>query len=199
MLFGTGPKFVPFLVLTNLWTLALLFFRWNHHARYEVAQTVKNLDDWLGISPEGTESSEMGAHLVPIHHKPKPVEVDKAEEATVLVVPQPVVPARDPNLPAFCPVCGEGDPICAKYGLVFLSSRCDCLVLTFLPLSSKFTIARSVAYGGPSARLLRVLKSAREGKPIKIGVIGGSVSSGHGVTYDQNWHTIFAKWWKAVR
>lgn len=69
--------------------------------------------------------------------------------------------------------------------------------MTLLP-SSKFTIARSVAYGGASARLLRVLNNAREGKPTKIGVLGGSVSRGHGVTHDQNWIAIFENWWKTV-
>ncbi len=71
------------------------------------------------------------------------------------------------------------------------------LVLTFPP-SSKFTIARSVAYGGASARLLRVLKNAREGKPTKIGVLGGSVSRGHGVHPHQSWIAIFENWWKTV-
>ena len=72
------------------------------------------------------------------------------------------------------------------------------LVLTCLPCS-KFTIARSVAYGGASARLLRVLKNAREGKPTKIGVLGGSVSHGHGVHPHQNWIALFENWWKTVR
>ena len=64
--------------------------------------------------------------------------------------------------------------------------------------SSKYTIARSVAYGGASARLLRVLKNAREGKSIKIGVLGGSVSRGHGIKPEQNWVAHFEKWWKEV-
>ena len=71
------------------------------------------------------------------------------------------------------------------------------LMLILLP-RSKFTIARSVAYGGASARLLRVLNNAREGKPTKIGVLGGSVSHGHGVHPKQNWIAIFENWWKTV-
>lgn len=71
------------------------------------------------------------------------------------------------------------------------------LVLTLLP-PSKSTIARSVAYGGASARLLRILKNAREGKPTKIGVLGGSVSHGHGVHPHQNWIAIFENWWMTV-
>lgn len=63
--------------------------------------------------------------------------------------------------------------------------------------SSKTNIARSLAYAGPSARLRRVLRKAHAGQPIKIGILGGSVSAGHGVfDKSERWHGIYAQWWR---
>lgn len=83
---------------------------------------------------------------------------------------------------------------------VSFSSLYTIVTLNLNPLSSsKYTIARSVAYGGASARLLRVLSNARQGKPTKIGILGGSVSKGHGIKAEQNWIVLFESWWKTVR
>lgn len=59
------------------------------------------------------------------------------------------------------------------------------------PISS-LNLARSRAYEGPNARLKRVLRKARSKQPIKIGVIGGSVSKGLGVTPSENWSKLYA-------
>jgi hypothetical protein len=191
--FGAGSRVIPALILTNLWTVALLFLAWNYSTRYEVEQCAGN------ISPEWVHLSEIGGDpLLPAHHRPRPNEASKGG----VTVSQPVGPVRDQNLPAFCPECGEGDLLCAKYGLVSPFARYIATwppsANTSLPLS-KFTIARSVAYGGASARLLRVLKNAGEGKSTKIGVLGGSVSCGHGITPEENWIALFEKWWKTAR
>ena len=88
--------------------------------------------------------------------------------------------------------------IWVSFNSLYNITSLNCLVLMLLLRSSKYTIARSVAYGGASARLLRVLTNAREGKPTKIGVLGGSVSKGHGIKPEQNWIALFEKWWKTV-
>lgn len=59
-------------------------------------------------------------------------------------------------------------------------------------------LQRSVIYSGPAARLLRVMENARQGRPTKIGVLGGSVTKGHGVTTEQNWVILFRNWWAKV-
>ncbi|KZT33438.1 hypothetical protein SISSUDRAFT_1054222 [Sistotremastrum suecicum HHB10207 ss-3] len=84
--------------------------------------------------------------------------------------------AGGPELPAYCDYCGPGDLLCKRYG--------------------EANLARSRAYEGANARLRRVLRKARSGQPIKIGIIGGSVSMGHGVEYFQNWHKFYHDWWK---
>ena len=197
MIFGSGSRLVPALVFTNLWTFTLLFLAWNHSARYEVAQGVRNVGEWLGVSPERTRSGE--DQLLSVDNKQESNGVETGEGLGVHTTTQPV--AQHPALPAFCPECGKGDALCARYGSVLLSvlnidlSR---LALNPLLLSSKYTIARSVAYGGASARLLRVLRNAQQGKPTKIGVLGGSVSKGHGIKPEQNWITLFEEWWTTV-
>ena len=117
MVLGSGSKLVPVLVFTNLWTLALLFLAWNHSAQYEVAQTGRNVDHSLVVPPERLEIGEIGEEpLSSVYHKPEPSEVHKGEGVDVAT--QPVRPTQDPNLPAFCPECGQGDVLCAKYGSV---------------------------------------------------------------------------------
>jgi len=122
MIFGAGPKLIPALVLTNLWTLVLLFLAWNHNARHEVDQSVRDVDELLGAPPDGVKWSEMGEDpLSPVHHKPKPSEVDKGKGVGVATAILPVSTGWVPDLPTFCPECGEGDLLCAKYGLVLRS------------------------------------------------------------------------------
>jgi len=193
MIFGSGSRLVPALVFTNLWTFTLLFLAWNHSARYEVAQGVRNVGEWLGVSPEKTKWSETGEDpLLSVDNKQESNGGETGEGVGVHTTTQP---------PAFCPECGKGDALCARYGSVLLFVRnidLSRLALNPLLLSSKYTIARSVAYGGASARLLRVLRNAQEGKPTKIGVLGGSVSKGHGIKPEQNWITLFEEWWTTV-
>ncbi|KAE9392193.1 hypothetical protein BT96DRAFT_979539 [Gymnopus androsaceus JB14] len=57
-----------------------------------------------------------------------------------------------------------------------------------------FNLARSRAYEGPNASLKRILRKAQSTptQPLKIGIIGGSVSRGHGVTPEANWAAIYA-------
>ncbi|KAJ9106092.1 hypothetical protein QFC21_001232 [Naganishia friedmannii] len=45
-------------------------------------------------------------------------------------------------------------------------------------------IAQSVAYEGSNARVHQLLRKLKSGKPISVGVIGGSVSTGHGLNRD---------------
>jgi hypothetical protein len=118
MVFGTGSKLVPVLVLANLWTLTLLFLAWNHGARYGTAQSLESVEEPLGVSPERMKWGVHDDSLSPVHHKPKQIEVAKEAKDAVVTVSGPVFPARDPNLPAFCPECGEGDLLCHKYGSV---------------------------------------------------------------------------------
>ncbi|KZT37078.1 hypothetical protein SISSUDRAFT_1129916 [Sistotremastrum suecicum HHB10207 ss-3] len=83
----------------------------------------------------------------------------------------------DPSLPPFCPYCGPSDSLCQKYG--------------------EDNLARSRAYEGANARLRRILRKAHFGSPIKIGVLGGSVSAGQGVyNRAERWHEIYAQWWR---
>ena len=121
MISGAGSKIVPALVLTNLWTLVLLFLAWNYSARHEAAQSITNVGEWLGLDvPPDGEIGDMGKHPLTA----VPDDVDGVAATRPALVPAPVpapVPlslSRDPNLPAFCPECGEGDALCAKYGLV---------------------------------------------------------------------------------
>ncbi|KZS87476.1 hypothetical protein SISNIDRAFT_491045 [Sistotremastrum niveocremeum HHB9708] len=81
------------------------------------------------------------------------------------------------ELPESCDFCGPTDTVCKKWG--------------------PDNIARSRAYEGPNARLRRIIRKAISGQPIKIGVLGGSVSAGHGV-FDpkERWHGIYVQWWR---
>jgi len=119
MIFGAGSKVVPALVFTNLWTLVLLFVTWNHSTLHEVSQSVSNVGEWLGVPPDGHKWNEIAEDSL---SSLPPIEVNKADGVGLATATQPVpvpVPVdRDPNLPAFCPECGEGDLLCAKYGLV---------------------------------------------------------------------------------
>jgi len=45
-------------------------------------------------------------------------------------------------------------------------------------------------------RLKRIVAKARSGQNIKIGVIGGSVTKGHGVSKTENWTYLYGKWWE---
>ena len=113
MIIGAGSKIVLALILTNLWTLVLLFLAWNYNARH--------VGEWLGLDvPPDGEIGDMGEH--PLTSVPEKNDVDGVAATRPAPVPAPApVPlglSRDPNLPAFCPECGEGDVLCAKYGLV---------------------------------------------------------------------------------
>ncbi|KAF5389729.1 hypothetical protein D9757_006062 [Collybiopsis confluens] len=85
------------------------------------------------------------------------------------------VQIKDPE-PQFCNYCTQADEICKRY--------------------RPFNLARSRAYEGPNARLKRVLRKARSGQRIKIGVLGGSVSKGHSVTHQALWTTRYAKYFR---
>ncbi|KAJ3786705.1 hypothetical protein GGU10DRAFT_418738 [Lentinula aff. detonsa] len=77
--------------------------------------------------------------------------------------------------PPYCNYCTSTDELCKRYG--------------------SFNLARSRAYEGPNARLKRVLRKLRSGQKIKIGIIGGSVSKGHGLTDRRNnWSHIYAEY-----
>lgn len=53
-------------------------------------------------------------------------------------------------------------------------------------------------YEGANARFHRVIGEALAGKPIKIGVLGGSVTKGHGVRRTENWTNLFLDAWKEL-
>ncbi|KZV89861.1 hypothetical protein EXIGLDRAFT_838243 [Exidia glandulosa HHB12029] len=78
--------------------------------------------------------------------------------------------------PASCGGGGANDTMCAVYG--------------------EDILARSRAYEGANARFRRVLRDAKAGKHIKIGVLGGSVTNGQGVKQHEIWANVFAEWWK---
>ncbi|KZS87475.1 hypothetical protein SISNIDRAFT_553158 [Sistotremastrum niveocremeum HHB9708] len=85
--------------------------------------------------------------------------------------------AESSIIPPSCQLCSPDDLLCDKYGSA--------------------NLARSRAYEGPNARLRRVLRKAHSGQPIKIGILGGSVSAGHGVPEKSDvWHAIYAQWWR---
>ncbi|KAJ3805715.1 hypothetical protein F5876DRAFT_81473 [Lentinula aff. lateritia] len=99
--------------------------------------------------------------------------------ATLTLIPTlaPVLadaPSKNPE-PAYCNYCTSTDELCKRYG--------------------SFNLARSRAYEGPNARLKRVIRKLRSGQKIKIGIIGGSVSKGHGLTDRRhNWSHIYAEY-----
>lgn len=63
-------------------------------------------------------------------------------------------------------------------------------------LYSEHNVARSIAYQGSGHRLRRVLQKAERGEPIKLAVLGGSVSAGHGVKSEENWSTVIQNWFQ---
>ncbi|KAJ7160192.1 hypothetical protein C8R46DRAFT_1107294 [Mycena filopes] len=81
-------------------------------------------------------------------------------------------------IPAYCDWCGPEDDLCRKYGEPHL--------------------ARALAFEGANTRLKRVLRKAQSGAKIKIGVLGGSVSKGHGVKFEAQWPTLYGAWWSAA-
>jgi len=81
--------------------------------------------------------------------------------------------------PDYCDVCGPDDAMCTKYG--------------------SHNLARSRLYEGSNARFRRVISNAMAGKPIKIGVLGGSVSRGHGLGQEHfKWLRRFETAWKEL-
>lgn len=80
--------------------------------------------------------------------------------------------------PAYCDECGEGDVLCKEYG--------------------RHNLQRSRGFEGTNSRLKRVLKKAASGQPINIGVLGGSVTHGHGAVHPELWTDIFFSWWNAT-
>ncbi|KEP55010.1 putative capsule structure designer protein [Rhizoctonia solani 123E] len=82
------------------------------------------------------------------------------------------------GLPGFCDECGPEDRLCKQYG--------------------QHNLERSRAYEGPNTRLRRVLQKAADGHPINIGVLGGSVTAGHGVMHPEYWTDIFFDWWNTT-
>ena len=40
------------------------------------------------------------------------------------------------------------------------------------------------------------MAKARTGEKIKIGILGGSVTKGHGVGESQRWATLYGNWWR---
>ncbi|GAW09145.1 capsule structure designer protein [Lentinula edodes] len=89
---------------------------------------------------------------------------------TVTPTPKPFEPE-----PAYCNYCTSTDELCKRYG--------------------SFNLARSRAYEGSNARLKRVIRKLRSGQKIKIGIVGGSVSKGHGLKDRRdNWSYIYAEY-----
>ncbi|KAB5593862.1 hypothetical protein CTheo_2714 [Ceratobasidium theobromae] len=93
---------------------------------------------------------------------------------------QTIVPSKAAlqGLPGFCDECGPEDHLCKQYG--------------------QHNLERSRAYEGPNVRLRRVLQKAADGHPIRIGILGGSVSAGHGVVHEDCWTNIFFNWWNTT-
>ncbi|EJD41058.1 hypothetical protein AURDEDRAFT_153366 [Auricularia subglabra TFB-10046 SS5] len=91
---------------------------------------------------------------------------------------EPPAPATVGPAGTSCDACGADDALCNKYGADVL--------------------ARSRSYEGPSARFRRVLRDAKAGKPVKISVLGGSVTRGQGVKRDELWVNVFGEWWKST-
>ncbi|CCO27835.1 hypothetical protein BN14_01823 [Rhizoctonia solani AG-1 IB] len=89
-----------------------------------------------------------------------------------------VTKATAEGLPGFCDECGPEDRLCKQYG--------------------QHNLERSRAYEGPNTRLRRVLQKAADGHPINIGVLGGSVTAGHGVLHPEYWTDMFFDWWNTT-
>jgi hypothetical protein len=58
--------------------------------------------------------------------------------------------------------------------------------LPSLPFLSEHNIIRSVAYAGTNRRIRRFLEKVHSGDKFTVGVIGGSVSQGHGLHTTNN-------------
>ncbi|ELU43286.1 capsule structure designer protein [Rhizoctonia solani AG-1 IA] len=58
-------------------------------------------------------------------------------------------------------------------------------------VAQKITYVKNM---GPNTRLRRVLQKAADGHPINIGILGGSVTAGHGVLHPEYWTDIFFNW-----
>ncbi|KAJ9096754.1 hypothetical protein QFC21_005024 [Naganishia friedmannii] len=61
------------------------------------------------------------------------------------------------------------------------AARSSPMTCDLCPPSNEFCKSIGVVYEGSNVRLHRVLRKLRNGEPISFGVIGGSVSSGHGL------------------
>jgi lysophospholipase L1-like esterase len=59
-------------------------------------------------------------------------------------------------------------------------------------------LARALAFEGANARLKRVIRKARKGEKIKIGILGGSVTAGHGVKEPSRWSSLYGDWWRTT-
>ncbi|KIJ25849.1 hypothetical protein M422DRAFT_38440 [Sphaerobolus stellatus SS14] len=113
----------------------------------------------------------------PHHHAMGPATVTHTETVAETVLSRPKAEVAGP---AFCDSCGPHDLLCLQYG--------------------DHTLARSRVYEGANARFRRVIKKAMAGRPIKIGVLGGSVTNGHGLKQNkvENWTARYLKAWKAL-
>ncbi|CEL58276.1 hypothetical protein RSOLAG1IB_03022 [Rhizoctonia solani AG-1 IB] len=105
---------------------------------------------------------------------------ETATVTTTLMATQTVTvtKATAEGLPGFCDECGPEDRLCKQYG--------------------QHNLERSRAYEGPNTRLRRVLQKAADGHPINIGVLGGSVTAGHGVLHPEYWTDMFFDWWNTT-
>ncbi|KAF8583190.1 hypothetical protein K439DRAFT_1661401 [Ramaria rubella] len=122
------------------------------------------------------------------HEEPRPVApvtvtVTAVTTATATVETSRQSASSDSSKPfrhRFCDVCGPQDTMCTLYG--------------------EHNLARSRVYEGANSRLRRVIKDALAGKPIKIGVLGGSVTKGNGLlrNHVENWTVRFFEGWKAL-
>lgn len=79
-----------------------------------------------------------------------------------------------------CEVCvvTPDDPLCAEYG------------------STNVRLSR--AYEGSGYRVRRFLEKAMRGEEVRIGVIGASVSLGHGLGGAPTWHAVFLEGFKEL-
>ncbi|KAJ1310849.1 hypothetical protein OPQ81_009367 [Rhizoctonia solani] len=99
-----------------------------------------------------------------------PITVTATRTITSIQTVTPPVPG-----PAYCNECGKDDSLCNEYG--------------------RHNLQRSRGFEGTNSRLKRLLRKAASGEPINIGVLGGSVTHGHGVIHPELWTDIFFVWW----
>lgn len=115
----------------------------------------------------------------------KTVTLTQTRTQTVEITAKPTSAAEKGSL-KFCQVCGPHDVYCQQYGcvewlIIFSDQKFSCH-------HREHNLARSRVYEGSNSRFRRVLRKALSGEPIKIGVLGGSVTKGHGLTnYAYNW------------